>query len=379
MGAASGFPGVRGHEAVQARLSRAMSRGRLHHALMFVGLEGVGKAMVARAMACALTCRVEPHRGCGRCVSCRRFIAGRHPDLEVVTAVGKGSVITAAQAEEVALRCMRAPYEAGAHVVVLDPADRLNEASANKLLKAIEEPREGVYFVLVTDNVGAMISTLVSRCMVVNFAGLADSDVAGILDDVVARDESVLAPKRRALAISLAGGRPGAALRLARDTRLEAFQELVGELIVAGHEGPRRIFAGASSSLWRLWGEAVVSMPDDDEPASEPEDQGVVVVKGKLGKKRSKKKVGRKKAGSKKGSETPAKQRAAAAQVADLWLLHLRERLVGHAGLDGIARGRDDMATLAAEIRVVQRFQAGLRRNPNVRLALEQVLLELSQ
>ena len=104
------------------------------------------------------------------------------------------------------------------------------------------------------------------------------------------------------------------------------------------------------------------------------EDDAVIVVKGK-GKRRKKK---AKKAT--KSEVTPAKQRAAARRLAELWLLHLRERLRGAPGLAGLP-SLGDLATgrLARHIERVQSFQERLVRNPNVRLALEETLLELSE
>ncbi|TPV93519.1 MAG: AAA family ATPase [Myxococcales bacterium FL481] len=374
------FPGVRGHVAVQARLARAHLRGRLHHALMFTGPEGVGKATVGRALACALNCAVEPGWGCGKCATCQRFLAGRHPDLQVVEPSGKGRLITAAAAEDVVLRCLHAPYEAAAHVVVLDDAHRLHEAAANKLLKAIEEPRAGVQFVLVTDNLEAMLPTLISRSTVVEFGGLDEADLVAIVDQALADTNAPVDPAQRQLAVQLAGGSAGAAVRVASDRQTEALCRLVAALSAAAEAGPSQIFAGMAAPLWKLWSETVADTP---EPGAEPggaEEPGLVVIRGKAGRKKSarKKKAGKKKATKgKAAAETPAKQRAAAARVSELWLLHLRECLRGRAGVPGAAvPGTRDR--LIRQIRGVSEFQSRLRRNPNVRLALEQTLLEMS-
>lgn len=344
---------------------------------MFVGPGGVGKATIARALACALTCKVAPGWGCGACIPCQRFRNGRHPDLRVIEPSGKGRLITAASAEEVVLGCLHAPYEASAHLVVLDDAHRLHEAAANKLLKAIEEPRPGVYFVLVTDNVEAMLPTLISRSTVIEFAALGDDDVAAIVDDAVAAGDDPVDEVRRKLAVQLAGGSAGAAVQVMTDPQIEPLCELLADLSAAAQAGPSKIFAGSAAPLWKRWSEVVVATAepgaepvDDDEPA-------IVVLKGKgPRKKKSRKKTAAK--GSKATAETPAKQRAAAAKVSDLWLLHLRECLRGHKGVPGVAAPRD-RGRIVDQIRCVSAFQSRLRRNPNVRLALEQTLLEMSR
>ncbi|MCA9686637.1 MAG: AAA family ATPase, partial [Myxococcales bacterium] len=134
------FPGVIGHERVITMLSRAIARKRLHHGLVFSGPPGIGKGALARGLACALNCPVAPALGCGSCDGCRRILTGRHTDLRRLEGEGKSQTVTAAAARETALRAQHAPFEAPAHVIIIDPADRMHPAAAAALLKAIEEP-----------------------------------------------------------------------------------------------------------------------------------------------------------------------------------------------------------------------------------------------
>ena len=210
-------------------LARALDRGQLHHALMFVGPRGIGKATLARGLASALLCRVAPGRGCGACTHCARVQAGRHPDVDWLLPAGKAGQITIDSARECHLRQANGPYETDRYVVVVDPADALNESSGNALLKAIEEPRPGIHFLLLTTNMQGVLPTILSRTMPIRLGRLDDADVAAILAEKAGAADEV----RRRMAALLAEGSAGVAVDLALDPALDRCLALVHEAIRA--------------------------------------------------------------------------------------------------------------------------------------------------
>ena len=371
-----GFPGVVGHRRVTDMLTRAIERQRLHHGLVFAGPRGIGKATLARGLACALICDVAPARGCGTCDDCRRLLSGRHTDLRRLEGQGKTRTIATGPAREVALRAQHAPFESRAHVIILDPADRMHGAAAAAMLKSIEEPKPGVYWALIATNIGDVLDTILSRCMTIPLERLSLADTRAVVTAELARHDHADArveDERRELAISLADGSPGVALELLRDPSLEPTRELLAATLRALELGAQAVFSGDRSPLWSAWKTAVVATPepgelDDDEPEDE-----VVVVKAK--KKPAKKKA---KASASKSSnkDTPARQRAMAGRLAELWLLHLRELLLGREGLRGMPALREGL-DLSRQMQIIQTFQTNLARNPNVRLNFEQLLLTL--
>ncbi|HLT38771.1 MAG TPA: AAA family ATPase [Enhygromyxa sp.] len=369
------FPGVVGHDRIVAMLSRAIERQRLHHGLVFAGPRGIGKATLARGLACALTCDVAPARGCGRCDGCRRMLLDRHTDLRKLEGEGKSRMIKVEPAREVSIRAQHAPFEARAHVIVVDPADRMNPRAAAALLKSIEEPREGVYWVLIATNLHDVLDTILSRCMVIPLERLGAEQTGEIVAAQLELRGLELDDERRKLAISLADGCPGVALELLGDTGLEATRDLLAATLRALEIGPGAVFSGDRSPLWSAWKTAVLATPDPDEQAEQAdEEEEVVVVKGK---KPGKKKV-KKTAAKSESKETPARQRATAGRLAELWLVHLRERLLGREGLRGLPSPTLGTDRLTRQMQAIQQFQTNLARNPNVRLSFEQLLSSLS-
>jgi DNA polymerase-3 subunit delta' len=365
-------------------LARALERERLHHGLLLAGPRGVGKATLARGLACAILCEVEPATGCGKCNSCLRVLNGHHTDITVLEGEGKSRTVTADSARAAALRSQHAPFERTSsrpgHLVIIDPADRMQPKAAAALLKSLEEPPPGVYFALLATNANDLLDTLRSRCLSIRLEGIEDGLVERVLAEESARRGLTLEPKRQALAIQLSEGSPGLALELAMDPSLDLTTDLLGHTLASVNHGAPGIFAGDGSPLWSAWKQAVLAAPDPSEEGGTPsnEDDQLIVVKGK--KKRPMKKSAKKSAKkSKKPTETAAKQRAAANRLAELWLIHLRELSRGRGGLSNMPRLRlGESAELSRQMSMVQQFQAGLARNPNVRLALENTLLRLT-
>jgi DNA polymerase III subunit delta' len=366
------FPGVLGHAHAQARLSRAIARDQLHHGLIFMGPRGIGKATLAHGLACALHCPVAPAVGCGTCTTCHRILTHVHAGVEWIVPEADGSKIKVETARELSTRLQHAPFEGRHHVVVLDPADALTDQAYNALLKAIEEPKPGVHLVMITSHAEGLLPTIRSRCLPVRLGPLPLPLVAQLLDDVLARraaqaeataaaaeaaaaparrkgkaepaepaEPAVAAPTadpaRRELAVRLSQGSVGQALELLADASLTDVMMVVRCAMEATRQGPAGIFGGDRGPLWSAWSQATGGA----------------------------------------GPGRPARERAACARAIELWLLHLREHLRGGNGLPGLPAAHGDVPALLHQLDRLQALQDGLLRNPNVRLALEQTLLEL--
>jgi len=133
------------------------------HAYLLHGPPGSGKRVAARALAAALLC---PDGGCGRCNTCRRALAGTHPDLTVVER--SGASLDVDEARSVVSRAQRRPLEANRQVLVIADV-HLAIRAAPALLKTVEEPPPSTFFILLADSVPPGLATIASRCIKIAF------------------------------------------------------------------------------------------------------------------------------------------------------------------------------------------------------------------
>ncbi|MFH0799317.1 MAG: DNA polymerase III subunit delta' [Pseudomonadota bacterium] len=214
---------ITGHPRQIEELRRALASGRLPNAYLFSGPRGVGKRMTANALAAALACTSGGADACGACAGCRKVAARNHPDVFTVEpeAIQPGwepppgkdkkpsEEIKIEQVRDLQSQLQFHPLEARAKLAVVDEADRMTEATANSLLKIIEEPPQATHFVLISAAPHALLPTIRSRCRRVEFGPLAEEDVALILS------EGGRASLPQAMMIArLSGGSVGGALAI---------------------------------------------------------------------------------------------------------------------------------------------------------------------
>ncbi|MGH8807338.1 MAG: DNA polymerase III subunit delta' [Noviherbaspirillum sp.] len=168
-------------------------RARLPHAILFHGPAGIGKTAFAECFAQSLLCQSPAADGqpCGQCAACGWFDQYSHPDYRRVRpealdenetdegedagegkSGGKGASKTKAPSKEIKIDQIRAlsdfmnvsTHRQGMRVIVLYPAEALNTAAANALLKTLEEPPPHTMFLLVSNNLDRLLPTILSRC-----------------------------------------------------------------------------------------------------------------------------------------------------------------------------------------------------------------------
>ncbi|MBE0597704.1 MAG: DNA polymerase III subunit delta' [Desulfuromonadales bacterium] len=173
------FARVLGHERQKAILQRAMTSGRLAHAYLFEGPEGVGKRLLAVALARAVFCREGT--GCGDCPACRKVDHQNHPDLHLVESEGAAIKIDQVRVlqREMAFR----PVEGGKKICLIDGADRMNPAAGNALLKTLEEPSGEALLILLTCRSDAVLGTIRSRCQRLPFGRLPRTMIQEVLQE----------------------------------------------------------------------------------------------------------------------------------------------------------------------------------------------------
>ena len=242
------FPPFPWQRAQWQRLQRARASGRIAHAWLLAGPIGLGKSAFAGALAQSLLCERPASTGepCLRCRSCHLFAVGTHPDLD---RIGPEEADKPIRVDAIREYCERSSLTAqlGPHkVAILEPADAMNTAAANSLLKTLEEPTPSTILVLVTAAPHRLPATVRSRCQRVDFPLPDPVEASSWLSGQI-RDADP------ALALRLAGGAPLAALAQAdpavlqeRSTRLREFVAVV--------EGRRDPIGVARAWLATDWG-----------------------------------------------------------------------------------------------------------------------------
>ncbi|ACX53196.1 DNA polymerase III, delta prime subunit [Ammonifex degensii KC4] len=217
------FGVVLGQERALRLLRRDLETGRIAHAYLFSGPEGVGKRTTAEFFACSILCLAPRERPCGECRSCRLFRMGNHPNYYFL-APEQGGSLGIALVKELLSKVYRSA--SGYRVAVIDQAESLTLEAQNAMLKLLEEPPRLVCFLLVTSQKEALLPTVVSRCREVKFGRLPRSVVAACLK------ERGFPPEEAACLASLSGGSLGKALTLSEE-RVKIWRERALELLVA--------------------------------------------------------------------------------------------------------------------------------------------------
>ncbi|NIC38859.1 DNA polymerase III subunit delta' [Halomonas desiderata] len=138
--------------------------GRLPHAMLLSGPRGVGKQRFAEALLGYLLCASSGETACGQCHGCHMLAAGYHPDLLRVSPEEGKRQIRIDPIREVNAFVSQTAQQGGHRVIVLSPAEAMNVAAANALLKSLEEPGARTQFLLLADVPSRMLATIRSRC-----------------------------------------------------------------------------------------------------------------------------------------------------------------------------------------------------------------------
>lgn len=226
-------------------------RSRLPHAVLLTGPRGVGKRALAEAWGKTLLCESPTAAGeaCDRCEACHWFDAGTHPDwlhLSFEEKEGKdgeirlATEITVDQARQATQFAQLSSFRGGRRIALIEPADALNRAASNALLKVLEEPPLNTMFILISHQVRRLLPTLRSRCHRQDI-GLPEPGPA--TDWLKAQGV-----EQAEVRLALAGGSPLAALAWQEEESWEQ-RRLVLDALAAPHSLD---FAAAGESWGRI-------------------------------------------------------------------------------------------------------------------------------
>lgn len=219
------FDELTGNARLKAALKRMLVTDRLPGAMLFTGEPGIGKKLFALEVARALNCRTpKDHEGCGVCSSCVRIaklnypqredadewtqiIWTDHPDVGLVVAPKR--VLRVEQMRQIEREANFRPFEGKARVFLIDEADKLNDASANALLKVLEEPPRTSHLILITARPAMLLPTILSRCQMIRFSPLTPDEIESHLLKDKEMDKKTARLRARASGGSMGRARAG--------------------------------------------------------------------------------------------------------------------------------------------------------------------------
>ncbi len=325
-------------------LTAFLQKDTIPHALLFTGLDGVGKKAMATVFAMAANCEKQiPPRSaaaqpapaglhpCGVCRSCRKIEKGIHPDILPVRP--DGQTIRIHQIRTLIETLSLKPMEARRRFVIIERADKMKAAAANALLKTLEEPPDRTVLILLAGQTADLLATIVSRCRHVRFHPVSARSIA----DRLIKDHGVSAADASLYAATAQGS----------FTRAVAIKE----------------------SGWTLWRNWLLEASGLDSPESLPEKpMGELLA----------------------FAEQLVKTKARVPEALDTmtgWLrdlivvCHDPKKVTNVDRIDGLQQlcGRVPVECLMAKIDIIRKAQRGIESNRNLRLTLEAMVLRLAR
>ena len=215
------FNSVIGQEDAVEILQDEIKRDRISHAYLFSAKEGSGKSKLAFEFAKASFCEESAADSCGNCLNCRKMDHKNHPDFKIISVLEDKSSISINQIRELKKEIAYKPYDSDHKIYVIEKAEKMTKEAANSLLKTLEEPPSFATIILLVEDSGKLLPTIVSRCQQIKLRNVSRQKIKELL---LAEG---LNEQRAEIISSTAAGSPGKALKIAKiDNYFEKRQQI---------------------------------------------------------------------------------------------------------------------------------------------------------
>lgn len=221
------------HERAWRQIENYRQERRVPHALLISGVQGLAKKNFAQRLARLLLCEKQVEN-CGDCFSCRLADLEGHPDYTEIVPLDDSKAIKIEQIRESIEFISQTTNRSGNRVIVISPAEMMNIAAANALLKTLEEPPAGTYFLLISHSSAQLPATVRSRCQSIKIYPSFDEMTVAWVAQQVQKDHTF-----SAALLERADGSPQRAVELV-DQDIDQIQkqlldELASVLIASSH------------------------------------------------------------------------------------------------------------------------------------------------
>ena len=174
------FQNILGNDKIKNLLQESVNNNKVSHSYLFVGKSGIGKKMIAKEFAKAILC-LGDNKYCDNCKSCLEFDGQNNPDFFIVEP--DGNTIKIDQIRNMQKGVQEKPIISRSKVYIIDNADFMTKEAQNALLKTLEEPPEFVTIILIGENENEFLATIKSRCMIIHFNSISDSEMEKYLQE----------------------------------------------------------------------------------------------------------------------------------------------------------------------------------------------------
>lgn len=192
------IPQIEGHQKQKNYIKKIIASPSRPHALLFTGVNGIGKSAVAVESIAAFLC-ADANSPCGKCSSCRQVFSFSHPDFLILEPDEKGSIPIGDKdkKEEGSVRALLSSLSekpfGGKRAVLIKEIDCAKTAGMNALLKTIEEPSENTLIIMTTSSESRILRTILSRSSVIRFQPLPFESVIKLLEDMPEAEKEFIA------------------------------------------------------------------------------------------------------------------------------------------------------------------------------------------
>lgn len=165
------FKDIIGNTEVKEYLNKSINQKNILHSYLFLGTDGIGKLLVAKAFAKKILCLENAEEDC-LCKSCTCFNGGNNPDFYCINE--EGSTIKIDEIRSLTEKVIEKPIVSNRKVYIINDCDKMTPEAQNCLLKTLEEPPEFVVMILISSNENVILNTIKSRCMSIKFKNISD-------------------------------------------------------------------------------------------------------------------------------------------------------------------------------------------------------------
>ena len=179
------FEHIIGNEKIKNELINTINLNKCSHSYLFVGTSGIGKKLIAREFAKMILCEGE-HKYCNKCKSCIEFDSKNNPDFQEI--IPDGANVKIDQIRQMQSKVFESPIISRNKVYIIDDADLMTKEAQNCLLKTLEEPPEFVTIILIGSNESNFLSTIKSRCIILNFEDIESNSIMSFMKENFPKD-----------------------------------------------------------------------------------------------------------------------------------------------------------------------------------------------